>query len=512
MKSRALNSVRNTIYAFFAQFLTSIAGFITRTVFIYTLGNAYLGLNGLFSDILSLLSLAELGFGTAITYSMYKPVAENDEKKISALLSLYRRIYISIGLLMTIVGLVLIPFLDFFISDMPTLDEIPIIYMLYLFNSSFSYFYVYKKSLLIATQNVHISSRIQIAVILVQNVLQIISLIIFHNFLVYLFIQVVCTLLNNIMISSYVDKNYAYLKKYRNEKLDSVTKKEISKNVFAMFLSKISSVGVTSTDNILISMYVSTIVLGYYSNYIWFTTLIRMIFNKFFESIIGSVGNLLALENSEKSYNTYQKIWFANFWLIGFCSIALFILINPFIELWIGKSYLLNTEIVFFISLNLFMRFIRNTSLTYIDTYGLFWNVKWKSLIEVVVNLSASIFYLKVLDLGILGVLLGTFTSNIATNFWYEPYVIYSNKFNRPLKEYYIRFIKYISVTIFTGLVTYFTLVMVTFDNQVVNFIFDLFLCIILINFIFSLFFRKTDEYKYFVNLVITVVPLFKKK
>lgn len=510
MSSRTFNSIRNTVYAFLSQGIGSILAFVTRTIFIYTLGNTYLGLSGLFSDILTLLSLAELGIGTAITYSMYKPVAEKDEKKIAALLNLYGRVYCIIGIVVTIIGLCLTPFLSFFISDMPSIKNLNVIYLLYLLNTTLSYFFVYKKSLLIASQSMYIASKIQAIISVFQHLIQIIVLLVFNNFILYLLIQVIFVVANNLYISIYVDKKYSYIKKYKNEKVNKLTQKEISKNIAAMFLSKVSSVIVTSTDNILISKFVSTIVLGYYSNYILFITFIRQIFTKLFEAITGSVGNLLAIESKEKSHKTFEKIFFVNFWLIGLSSIMFFVLINSFIDMWLGNKYKLNIIIVFFICLNLYMRFIRNTCLTFIDTCGLFWHVKWKCIAEAFINFITSIIYLKVFNLGIAGVLLGTFTSNILTNFWYEPYVIYRNRFNISTKSYFLKFFKYFFATMFAGIVSFMMCKNSFISIKIMDFIVDIIICILVVNGLYFIFFNKTEEYKYLKGVILNLIKKFK--
>lgn len=512
MKSRTANSIRNTVYAFMSQGATSILSFITRTVFIYTLGNTYLGLNGLFSDILTLLSLAELGVGSAIIYSMYKPVAENDERKIGALISLYGKVYTIIGVIITIIGLVLTPFLSFFISDMPNIANLNIIYLLYLLNTSLSYFFIYKRSMLIATQQIYIASKIQIFASLLQNIIQIIILLLFKNFILYLIVQVVFVLIINMSISIYVDKKYTYLKKYKNESVDKKTKKEIIKNVTAMFLNKISSAIVTSTDNILISKYVSTIILGYYSNYVLFINLIRQVLAKIFESITGSVGSFVASESKEKSYETFNKILFINFWIVGLSTTMLFILVNPFIDMWIGESYKLNIWIILFICINLYMRLIRNAVIVFIDTYGLFWNTKWKCVAEATINLIASIIYLKVFNWGLTGVLLGTFTSNILTNFWIEPYVIYINKFNISVKDYFIRFFKYLFTTILAGIIAFGVSRLTIINIEILDFILDIILNVIIINGVYIIIFYNSKEFKYVKELIINLIDKFKLK
>lgn len=500
--SRTSKSIRNSIVAIFEEGATSILQFICRTVFIYTLGKEYLGYNGLFSDILTLLSLTELGVSTAIIYSMYKPAAEQNFKKLSALLNIYKKLYNTIGIIIAIVGLCLTPFLGFFISGISISNEVIVIYLLYLLNSVVSYFFVYKKSILITDQKNYIISIIYILSIGVQNLLQIIFLLITKSFIVYLIIQVLCTFGNNLATSIYVDKHYPWLKEYKKEKLDKKSKENIKKNIKAMFVSKLSSAVVTSTDNILISKFVSTIVLGIYSNYTLFTSLIRTIFGKIFEALTGSIGNLVVLETKEHVYSTFKKIWFVNFWLISFSSVSLFVCINPFIQLWAGKGYLLSMDIVIIVCVNLYMRFIRNTFLTFLDTYGLFQELRWKCIFEAVINFAVSLILVVPLKLGVFGVLLGTFISNISTNFWYEPYLIYVKKFKVPLKEYFKQFSVYFVVTVLTGLFLSIICNIITVFGGWINLIIRVVVCVICINLIYVSIFHKTYEFAYLKEII----------
>lgn len=507
--SRTKNSIRNTFFALGGQAIHSVLTFVCRTVFIYTLGKTYLGFSGLFSDILTLLSLAELGVGTAILYSMYKPAANKDTKTVAALLNLYKKVYNTIGLIITAIGLCLTPFLNFFISDIPDIPELPIIYLLYLFNTSASYFFVYKKSILIVNQQSYIYSIIYIITITAQTVLQMIFLWLTKNFIAFLVIQVVCTFANNFLISLYVDRKYKDLKKYRSEKVDEATKKKIFTNVKAMFVSKLSSAVVTSTDNLLISKFVSTVVLGFYSNYTLFITMMRTIVQKVFEALTGSVGNLVATESSDRIYSTFKKIWFVNFWIVGFPCTALFVLVNPFIELWIGKDYMLGIDIVFIICLNLFMRLIRNTFITFNDTYGHFVELRWKCIAEAAINLIVSIIFVLPLKMGIYGILLGTFISNITTNFWYEPYLLFVKKFHVGMKAYFLIFIKYVIVLLLGGASSYYICNYIILLNGWLGFIIKVIITCIIINVFIIAAYMKTEEFKYFSELV---KKKFKKK
>ena len=322
----------------------------------------------------------------------------------------------------------------------------------------------------------------------------------------YLIIQIISTLSNNIIISIYVNRHYAYLKEYKNEQLDGESKITIYSNVKAMFVSKFSSAIVTSTDNLLISKFVSTIVLGLYSNYTLFTTMLRTVVSKIFEALTGSIGNLVALENEEKVYKAFRKIWFVNFWLVSFFCAALFALVNPFIKLWIGESYLLDPKVVFIICLNLYMRLIRNTFLTFNDTYGMFKQLKPKSIAEAIINLVVSLAFVVPMKMGIYGVLLGTFVSNITTNFWYEPYLLYTKKFHVPMLKYFVLFAKYIGLTIISAGCSYWICNYgILFDGWI-GFVLKAMVVCIFINLLYLMVFVRSDEFKYLLKIIKTKV------
>lgn len=504
MESRTNNTFKNTAAALLEQAIYNIMSFICRTVFVYTLGKTYLGFSGLFGDILTLLSLAELGVGTAILYSMYEPMAKSNYYKVVALLNLYRKVYYVIGILVLLVGLCLTPFLDFFISDIPEMPEIPIIYLLYLANTVSSYFFIYKKSILIVSQQSRVASVIYSGVTTVQNIMQILFLILTRSFIIYLIVQVLSTLLNNVLVSKYVDNHFDFIRKFKDAKVDSKTKNDIYINVRAMFLSKVSSAVVTSTDNILISKFVSTVILGVYSNYTLFITMLRTVISKIFEGLTGSVGNLAAVESKGHVYDTFRKIWFVNYWLVAFCSATLFALINPFIKLWIGDNYLLDNKVVLIICLNMYMRLIRNTFLTFNDAYGHFVQLRFKCLAEAVINLVVSLILVIPFKLGILGVLMGTFISNITTNFWYEPYLLFVKRFSVKMQIYFKLFALYFLVMTVSACVMYYTCNVLLIWNSWFGFIIKLIICIVGINIFYAIVYARTKEFDYLKQLVAT--------
>lgn len=507
-KGRTENSIRNSSVAIIGQVISVVSSFVVRTVFIKYLGNSYLGINGLFSNILSLLSFAELGFGTAIVYAMYKPIAENDEKRISAFMNFYAKIYRGIGSFILVGGLMLIPFLDFFIGDSSQIPEglppISIIYVLYLLNSAFSYFFNYKRSIITASQNGYLDSINQLGFTLLRNVFQLGVIVVFRSFVLYLLVQIVCTFLGNFSISLKADKLYPYLKKNKNEKLDGDTIKGIMKNVLAMACHKLGSVIVSGTDNILITKYVGLVATGQYSNYVLLTSTVRTLYLQLLNPITASIGNLIATESVNVSYRMFKRILFANSYIAIFCSVCLLSLANPFIELFWGQDSVFSFPLVALIVFIFFVNCIRKTAEMYIDTTGLFWQIKWKSIIEGIINLVASIVLAGPMKLGITGIVLGTLISNVATNLWWEPYVVYHYYFKKPLYLYFVEYTKYILTFIAATIITLY--IESGFANDIFSFILKCVISVAVPNILLFMFFIKSDEMQYFVRVLKSLV------
>lgn len=498
---RVNNSIRNSLYSVISYTITIIFSFITRTVFIKTLGAEFLGINGLFSGVLSMLSFAELGLGTAIVYAMYKPLALNDRKNISALMNLYRKAYTTIGGVIFIVGLGITPFLEYLIKDYPDLSNLKLYFVLFLTNSSISYFYAHKRSIIIASQKAYIDSKNRMVFMVIQNIFQILVLILYNNYLLYLLIQILSTLISNISISKKADLMFPYLEKYKKETLSKEERKSIGKNVLAMISHKTGSVIVSGTDNILIASFVGIYWLGLYSNYTLILNVVKSLILQLINPVTASIGNLNAIEDEERSYDIFKKMLFFNFSISLISSLLLLNIYNPFIKFWIGGEYLLSLDIVFLIVIDFFVIQMRKTAIIFIDTYGLFWEIKLKSLVEAIVNLCVSLVLLVILDLGIYGVLMGTLISNIVTNIWWEPYVVYKYKFKRSIVEYFSIYFKYFIFTAFVALITiyinsYFSyegligIVVIGFSTLVIG-ICSLFLA-----------FHHTNEWSYLYNII----------
>lgn len=506
---RTESSIKNLIFAFGGQTAGILISLLSRLVFIRILTSEYLGLSGLFSNILSMLTLAELGVGYAMTYSLYRPLAEHDKEKIKALMNVYKIAYRIIGIIVFTIGVMLIPFLPQLINNMPNIPNINLIYVLFVANSSISYFYSYKRSLITSDQKRYIATIYRYGFYFLLNLAQIIVLLLTHNYILFLVVQVFMTLLENIMVSRKADKMYPYLKEKDIEKLDDKTKKEIVKNVSSMTLHKIGAIVVNSTDNLIISKYVGLMEVGIYSNYYLVINALNTVIAQIFNSVTASVGNLATTEDREKLYDIFKKIFFLNFWIYSFSSICLLVLFNDFIKLWLGTEYLFAFSIVLIIIINFYIKGMRQTVLTFRDALGMYWQDRYKPILEAVINIVASIILVK--KLGVVGVFLGTIISAITTGFWMEPYVLYKYGLKQKLTKYFKKYGLYTVIGLMVAFIT-FSICSIIQEVTILNFIMKILICLGVPNLIYCFIFRKADEFKYYLQLIKTMLSKVKKK
>lgn len=490
---RTKNSINNIISALAGQSISLIVIFISRIIFVNTLGVEYLGINGLFTNIIGVLSLFELGIGNAIIYSLYKPIAINDEAKVKALINLYAKIYRIIGIAILIMGLLITPFLDNIIKNKPDVPHLNYIFILYLINSVITYFYAYKRSLIMANQKNYIINIIHYIILILLNIAQIILLFTTRNYTLFILCQLLFTIIENVWITTKANRLYPFIKNKTIQKIDTHTTGEIFKNVRALLIHKIGDVVVFGTDNIIISSFVGINMVGLYSNYTLIITTLRSILGQIFVSITASVGNLHAQADVNKKFTIFNATFFMNFWLYGFLSICLWILLNPFIELWIGKEYLLSESVVFLIVFNFYLNGMRRSTLTFRDAMGLFWNDRYKPIAEVVINLICSLLLVK--NLGIFGVLLGTLISTLTTCFWIEPYVLYKYGFHQPVRKYFVKYFGYTVVVIISGYLTGLSCIVFT-GTSLLSILNRAIVCVIISNAVFFFVYRKTNEFK----------------
>lgn len=493
-RSRTEHSVRNTTAAMISKIVAILMGFVTRVVFTHSLSESYVGVNGLFSDVLNVLALTELGVGTAITYALYKPIAKGDTEKQKSLMHLYCRFYRIVALLVLVGGLLVIPFMDLLIRNQPEIDHLILIYLMYLTNSVLSYLFIYKKTLIDAHQLSYLGEIYQMAFLVIQDILQIILLLTTHNFILFLIIYILCTLGNNISISRKANKLYPYLKDKEVQPLEKEERNAIFKNIRAMLMHKIGDVVVNNTDNLMLSSIVGIISVGCYSNYYLVIGSIHQVVNAMFRGITASVGNLGVMEDKDKVREIFESSFFVGQWMYGFSVIALFELLNPFVGISFGPQYVFPIEVVLILCLNFFITGMRQPVLVFRDSLGLFWFDRYKSLVGAVLNLGFSIVLAK--QFGTAGVFVGTFISTMLTSFWVEPWMLYRHSLQHGMRFYFLRFGLYTVVTFGAGCVTHWICSLWMGRIWSVLFV-RLGVCLIVPNVLFVLCYFRTKEFRY---------------
>ncbi|MCL1950248.1 MAG: hypothetical protein FWF59_11005 [Turicibacter sp.] len=491
--TRTDNSIRNVKYAFIGQLLTMILTFVSRRIFLDVLGEQFLGLNSLLTSIINMLSLAELGIGASIIYSLYKPLAENDYDKIKSLMFFFKKAYYIIGFIIATIGLLLIPFLRLIIREFPSEINLYLVYFLFLINSVGSYFFVYKQSLLSADQKEYINTNVRTLFLVILNFFQIISLLLTRNYILFLFLQILSTFGINIVLSLRVDKLYPYLKAKKWSKISDSDSALIKKNVKALLMHRLGGFVVNSTDPLLIGILLNLVVVAQYGNYLMIINGLILIFSVIFQSLRGSLGNLGATANKNQIYQNFKKLNFIGFWIYSFSSICLYILMTPFVRLWLGEEMTLSPPIVIIIIINYYLRGMRQSTLTFRDSLGIFWYDRHKPAIEAFINITFSIFL--GIHFGLLGILLGTLISTITTSFWVEPYVLFKYGFEKNVMDFFKDYLIYTTIGILALIGTY-SITRFLPNKGLFDFIVITIITCFVSNFILILFFHRRKEFK----------------
>lgn len=499
--SRLKFIAKNIFAGYISSIITLLMGFISRTIFIYVLGITYLGVNGLFINVLGVLSFAELGIGTAMNYSLYKPVAEKDTEKIKSLMKFYKTAYRVIALIITIIGLSIVPFLKYIVKDPGNIGDISIYYLIFLFNTVSSYFVIYKFSLVNAEQKNYIFSYINTITSVVIITIQIISLVIFKSFLVYLLVAAIIGLIQKIFVSIYLNRKYPYLHDKNTKKLTKEDLKPIKKNVIALVWHKIGEISVHQTDNIIISVFINITTVGIISNYNLLMVSVSRFITVIFDSAIASLGNLIATEGVARQYYIFKVYRFVAFWLYGFSSIAFYILLSPFITLWIGKEMLISEFVLLLIIINYYMIGHRICINNIKSAGGVFDQDKYVALLQGVVNLIVSVVMVKLI--GLPGVYIGTIVQGTLATI-IKPIIVYKNIFHIKANDYFVDGFKYAGTVTFAAVICRIIKNAIMYNLTIFNFILMMVVVTLVPNILFFLFFRKTEEFLYMKNIILS--------
>ena len=500
--SRLKNSALNFASGFLGRVLAILLNFVVRTIFIYCLNEAYLSVNGLYSNILTVLSLAELGFGSAMVYRMYAPVAVKDYQKAAALLQFYKKIYIIIGVVIFFLGLCVIPFMDYIIKDKPDISGLTLYYILFLVNTSISYWFSsYKASVLYANQKEYIKTNVQNTMAILQSGLQIVLLLLFRKYLLYLLIQLAGNIFLNLYVAHLVDKRYPEIQTYQGASLSAEERVQIRKDTEALVLSRFGHVALNGTDNIIISAVVGVLWVGRLSNYTLICDSVTSVLCQITAAITGSLGNFFATEDKRAGYALFKKVEFLNFWLYGFSFIALVTLLDPFVQIWAGERFVLGLPISIAIAINFFVAGYMNTLWVFRSTIGLFKQGKFRPILVAILNIILSIFLGKLW--GVFGVLFATFLSRAAISLWYDPLILHRYGFEVSCKPFFARYFR--RVLLLTAiLIVMLTIryVVLSSATTVLRFAVMTMFTAIVPNAIFWLAYHRCEEYAYFRSIV----------
>ena len=399
-----------------------ITAFVVQKTLIATKGAEYNSINGLFSSIISMMSLADLGLGTAIIYHMYRPVAEKDEGKINSLLLFYKKCYLVISAVVLLIGAVVGLFLPLLVGDANISDSIYLIYVLFLADCISSYFLAYKKSLLYADLKNYIPDAIYFVTYVIQNALQIFVLVAFDSFILFLVIKTLGKIVPNLFVSLYISKNYPFTRTKQVAPVDKEIKQDIVVKVKGLFCHKVGKMLVTGSDSIVITGVLGLGVMNLYTNYYLVISGVRALLVRIFEILTNSVGNFLLDSSKERNLDVYKKIDFINFWCFGCVAAGMYAVMQPLIILWLGEEFLFAKTVLFVLVINYYLDGMRASVNTFKEAAGIFHEDRRIPLIEAVVNLTVSILLAKLL--GAAGVFLGTIISmGVAYLYSYPKYV-----------------------------------------------------------------------------------------
>lgn len=508
-RSRQANALLASSSGVLLQLVQIIGSFVYRTVFLMFLSKEYLGINGLFSNVLQLFSLAELGIGSAIQYSMYKPFSQQDTQKIGALIHFYKTVYNALAVLVLVIGLAVYPFIGYLVnaSELPSDINLTAVYFLFVINSAASYLFVYKQSLLTADQQSHKISLFSCALQVASHGIKILALFLFKDYHLMLAADIVLTILLNGSFSLWISKRYQSVFQAKGH-LGTEDKKNIFTHTFGLLCHKVGYIVVTGTDNIVLSKFVSLVAVGIYSNYATLITAITNVMTRILGALVPTIANYTLTKTKDESYGLFKRILFADLWLSSFTTVCLYLLLNPFITLWLDESFLLPQSVVALICLQHYLQSARLTAGKFIDSCGLFHLDKIRPLIESAINLAVSIVL--AIYMGIAGVFIGTVVSGLLTYFWREPYLLHKHFFQRSTRNYWLTQLLWLAITV--ALCYGGGLLFGLLDSSLLHFIIKVCLAAVLPNGILLALTFHTDECRYLMQTLLRKLPFGKQK
>lgn len=495
--SRTKNTLRNISVGLIGRVVSLLLPFIIRTIILRKLGADYAGLGSLFTSILQVLSVAELGFSSAIIFSLYRPVAEDNKVEICSLLTVYKRIYQIVGLVILIVGSLVLPFLRCFIKGTyPTDINIYLLYIIYLFNTVISYFvFGYKNVILTVYQRQDILSTIDIIVNIVRSIIQIVVLLICNNYYVYIIWLPVFTFVTNLVVGIITKRKYPEL--MCNNKVEKKCLSQISNQIKGVALGKVSLISRNTFDSIIISTMLGLTAVAMYSNYYFIFSSVSAILAVVIQSMSASVGNSIATESIEKNFSDHRKFDFYYNWIVSWCCICMVCIYQPFMKLWVGDELVFPYHTMILFCIYFYVNQLAQVRSIYSEAAGLWWEFRFITLIEMAANLILNI----VLGnwLGVDGIILATIITAFFSSFIGITLITFKKYFCVSSKEYYTNSLIYAGVTVITCSMSVWWCSLIKCDG-VLGLLFRITICGIIPNLVFLMIYGKSKRYRNYIT------------
>lgn len=499
-KSRTEYAKSNIIHGCINKIVALGLPFVLRTIIFYSLGEQYLGLDSLFTSILQMLNLAELGFSSAVVFCMYKPIANDDTDTICALLKLYRTVYRIVGVVVLLAGLMVMPFLHLLIKDeVPRDINIYILYLIFVVNTVLGYLlFSYKSSILIANQRSDITSYINTIIISIQSVIQAIVVLVLKNYYAYILLMPVFTIVNNLVIAYITTKHYPHY--VCRGKLSKDILHELKLKISGLMISKLCVTSRNSMDNIIISSFAGLTQVAMYGNYYYIMAAVHSVLSMITKSISATVGNSIAVESKEKNYRDMMKFVLLYSWIAGICTTCLLNLYQPFIKIWVGEKMQFPMSVVVAFAVYFFSLTLGDVRTIYMTGAGLWWEGRYRSIAEAVTNLVLNVVLGKLF--GIMGVIIATIISILVINFGYGSHILFKYYFkNHKTKNYFALQIYSYIIVVLSCIVTWFCCEQVPFEG-VMGLICRALICVIISNIIYLVCYCKLTVFQEALSLV----------
>ena len=506
--NRTGKSARNFLFTLLSNAAAVLIGLAAQKIFIRILGLEYSGLNGLFSNVITMLGIADLGIGEAVVFHMYRPLEEDDRETVCSLMAFYRKAFRIVALVIAAVGIALIPLLPYIAkTENPAIHLTPV-YLIFLLDVVFSYLLSYKRSILYADQKNYIVNVVHMAYLILMNTGQLLMVLFTHNYYLYLLVKLFFRILENVVIIRVVGRSYPYLAAARGAKpLKPEILADIKKKVGALFFHKVGTFCVNGTDNILISAFLGLATAGLYSNYFLVIDAVTKLFGPAVSALTPSVGHLLVEADSRRLFGVFRRIRFMNFWIACFAATSLLTMVQPFVSVWFGPQYLLTVPVVMLLAFQLFQTLMRGSYNAFQDAAGIFYENRFVPLAESALNLISSLVLLRIW--GLAGVFMGTIISGTALWCFSYPRFVYRKLFERGYAEYARETAAYILLFMAVAGSTFFLsgilserIAALSGGSGLVQLAADAVLCVVYPNAVLALVFMKSDLFHYFIGLV----------